>query len=421
MIRAHLRYRLWLGSLVFVTILLGEGGVEGGSKRMCVWDPNPRLTVDLRSVGYTPRSEGSPLSNQETFRRLNPIVNPSMFENYYPTPVFVDEKTVAVYFVRGEYDDPRDEQNRRIVPKGVRFHVFLLDAATGAVIAKREFPTVFRRWFNRYWDTQSMLLPVGGGRFLIHANNRLMLFTGAFQLLAERDLPEDAQVGNSGGFIVVPGTPRMGWKEMWAIFVAPAGRAMVLQHDLDNRYFLEWLNPDDLTTASSREAPAALVAASDNCVTYRWHRSVAVLPKEGAPITVCSAGKLCEGGIPWEFLDAEQLLVARQRSFLVFSLAGDILWSREGKIKGNAIWSARSSLEGNRFVIDIEAEGESLFGEAQIKRGEDFLVYAADRRKLLFEARLTEGNGADALSPSGRSLAILDKTELAVYDIPAID
>jgi hypothetical protein len=382
------------------------------------WDPKPRLELDLKTVGYLPRVLKNTLPNREFFKRFSPSVDPSIFERYNPTPVFVDEKTVAICWVRPEYADSKDEQDARAVPNGVRFHVALIDVAAGGLIAKREFPTAFRRWFNRFYDSQSTLTPLGGGRFLIHADNRLMLFNREFQLLHERDLPAAPRMGESGGFIVIPGGSTKGYSEMWAVFVSSGGRTLVLQHKLEDRYFLEWLNAEDLTTARSGEAPTGLVAVSDKVVTYGWFGSIRALSEDGDPREVCSP--FCEVGL-WEFLDAEQLLVPRQRSFFVYSLNGDILWSRQGRFKGNGIPFGIPSYEGNRFVVPVSAAHHGVFGEAELKKGENFLVYDARHRKLIFQAHLAKGVAEAALSPHGNVLALLAEEKIAVYELLASD
>jgi len=381
------------------------------------WSPKPSLTLDLVTLGYTPRVVKNTLSNREFFSRFDPSVDPSILQDYYPTPVFVDDNVIAVHWVRPEYADPKDEQDARAIPKGVRLIVLLLDSTSGKLIARREFPTVFRKSFT--WDTQSRLASLGNGRFLIHAGNHLMLFSREFQLLRQRDLPTEAGTGNSGTFIVVPGGPRNGSPEAWAMFVAPRGKTLLLQHTLDGHYLLEWLNPDDLKTVATREAPTGLTAVSDNIVTYGWYRSIQALSREGSPNQVCSPGPPCEGGMPWAFLQGEQLLIPRQRSLSVLSLRGQVLWSKEGDIRGNGICYLQTSLEGNRFLISVQTERDGYMGEAKLQQGVNALLYDASTRTVVFQVHSGKDVGRPALSANGRRLAFLPDANLLLYDLSA--
>jgi hypothetical protein len=390
--------------------------VSGGSSP--AWDPKPSCTIDLRTLGYSPRVLKSTLSDREFFAKFDPSKDPSIFESYFPETAFIDDRTVVVSWVRPLYADSGDGQDPRVVPTGLQLHVSLVDVATSRTVASRDFSTVFRRWFNRYYDSQSTVTPLRDGKFLVHASNRLMMFNREFQPLCERELPVSDRMENSGGFAVFPGGATKGWAEMWALFVAPAGRTLLLQHQLGTQYILEWLNPEDLTTTNRQDSPNVLMAISDGLVTYRWFRSIKALRRGGSPYEVCSRGPACEGGVPWVFLDKAQLLVPRQRSFLIYSQAGEILWSRKGKVKGNGILYVASSPDGNRFVIPISAERGTTFGEGELKRGDNFLVYDAAQRSLVFQAHVA-GVGAPALSPNGSKLALLVGTEMAIYDLPA--
>jgi hypothetical protein len=385
------------------------------------WDPKPPLIVDLRAAGFVPWQQKTAMSDSQFFARFNPAVDPSIFENQYPHPVFLDEDTLAISFARKVYRDLKEEEDPRSIPVGVRLHVWLFDAHTRALITKREFLSVFRRWFNGGWDTQSMLIPLSDGKFLIHADARLMLFDREFRLLGERELPQNPEMSDSGGLIVFSGGPRKGYSEMWAVRVGTGGRTLLVQHFLDGRYTLEWLNRETLKTLWTQEAPTAVHGVSDSFATYGWFRSIRVLSAEGGSREVCSRGKTCEGGVGWALLEGDQVIVPRQWSFSVMSLTGEILWSREGHIRGNGVWSALPSLEGNRFVLSYEAWRAGSFGEAELKPGDNDLVYDAIQRKLVFQARLEKGIASPALSPTGSRLALLGGTEIAIYDLPTED
>jgi hypothetical protein len=406
--------------VVLLLVPFGEHHGASAQAKTPRWDPPPRLILDLQRLGYKPQTYTTKTSNAAALRRLDPGVNPAAFETYLPHLGFVDNNTLALSWVIPEYAHPGEEHDWLAVPKGVRLHVALVDTATGALVREREFPSVFRKWFNDFVDTQSTLLPFGGGRFLIHADNRLTLFDNQFLEICHRDLPVEDTTEGSAGFIVAPGGYKKAGSDIWAARVAVGGRTLILQHMVGRRYFLEWLNPMDLTTTRTREMPTFVREASDRFITYGWFRSVLVVSEEGVTHQICSADTPCERGERWGILENDQLLIPRQWSFLVYSSDGEMLWSRKGRGRGNGLGDATCmhSLSGNRFVLHIESQGRGSFGEASLKSGNNFLVYDAGTRTLVFQANFPE-IAEPKLSPDGTKVALLAGKVIAFYDLPA--
>jgi len=390
------------------------------------WDQRPRLLVDLRDLGYRPWVVKKWPSDAEAFRRLDPAVDPSTHENYHPRAVFADAKTIALYFTRGVYREA-DGEAHFAIPSSVRFHLYLIDSTSGALLAAKEWPTVFRRGLNAYYDTQSTAVPVANGRFLVHANDRLELLDTSLHLLSERNLEVTEGLTDAGGVVVVPGGRTRGWSEMWAAFSSPGGRTVAMQHLKQGAYKLEWLDAADLAPIRRMELPVVgITAASDRAVLYQWHdgripsHTVNILLPGEAPRVVCE-GDFCASSHNNLFLEKDQVLVCGRSGFDVRSAVGEVLWSPNTGKDGSGPMAFGRSLEGNRFFVVISSKRRKSLGDVKLSRGENIVVYDVPTHRAVFTLGAKNPDlsfiGSPALSPDGSMLAIVFEPYVALYDL----
>jgi hypothetical protein len=309
-------------------------------------------------------------------------------DDYKKRLTFIDQNTLVIYQSHYQTQNQKDG-----LPESRYMEAFFVNPQTGALIVRKTWPTIKRRFMNERWDTQARILAVSGG-FLVHARNALTLYSAG--------LEQKAQLTLENG-------PR------WAVTVAPLGRTVHLQRIYeDNQADGEWFASDTFTKLRSQHEMAGITSASDYAVVDKLAHCLQLQAVgEAARNLYCDNPSRL--GLP-VFLNDSEVLAVRYKGFAVWSTNGEMLWSREAPV----MIVSRRSLNGNRFALWMTGNNDAFDG-VKLPKGEVvIIVYDRDTRSRVFQmtsGRSTEPGSLD-LSPDGSLLAVLFGDNVRLYKIP---
>lgn len=343
------------------------------------------LEIHLSDLGYQPAPE-TRYPGTGIPRDLS-ILN----DDYKKRLTFTDDKMLVVY--QSHYPSPTGKAGS---PESRSMEAFFVSTQTGALISRKSWPTIQRRWLNERWDSQARIMAVRGG-FLVHAGDSLTFYSSG--------LEPKGKLGLENG-------PR------WAVTVAPLGHTIHLQRiQDDNRAEGEWFDSDTLAKVRSQHEIAGITSASDHAVVDNLAHCVQLQTVGEIPRNLYCADP-SHLGLPLFLSDSEVLSVCG-KGFAVFSTSGEKLWGREVP-DARPVGNHKRSLNGNRFGILIR--GRVMFDRVDLAEEQSaILVYDLSSRTQVFHLTLEHVAGPIDfdLSPDGSELAVLVGETVRLYKIPS--
>jgi hypothetical protein len=317
-------------------------------------------------------------------------------DDYKKRLAFIDEKTLVVY----QSHCPRQDQKESSAETR-SMEAFFVNPQTGALISRRTWPTIKRRWLNERWDTQARIMAVSGG-FLVHAADSLVLYSAGLE---------------QKGKLTLEDGPR------WAVTVAPLGRTIHRQRiQDDNQAEGEWFDSDTLAKIRSQHEMAGVTSSSDRAVVDMLAHCVQLQVVGETPHNLYCA-EASHLGLPLFLSDSEVLYVYRN-GFSVLSTAGEKLWGRDAlDDKNSLIAEHKRSLGGNRFAFSVTGGHHTDFDQVKVPQGGlAIFVYDSSARVQIFHLTLGHGTGhVDFdLSPQGNMLAVMAGDTVRVYRIRSL-
>jgi len=394
---------------VLISLVLLMGSVLGSNASDSSQSPPVRLRIDLPQMLYRPAD--SYHSNKDVFRDLTLL----MQEGHIRLS-FVSENVLAVYFNR-----PPD-QNSDGTGAAYPMEVFFVSTDSGKLIEHRTWSTLKRQWFNDSYDTEGRILEVRNG-FLVDANAKLELYSPDLRLAKTYDLRGNASASTG----------------MWSVAVAPGGDMIHIQPSEQTTqirrgsvsYFTgagemesTWLRSDSfVNTGTLRYFGCIHSASHDSIVTKRAH--CLDVEQAGKPTRHLTCSPPANTGVP-TFLNDEEVLSVYYTGFSVVSTNGEEIWSAGGSDPGIRrtlmIEKQRRSMSGSRFAISLTGyTRKAVFDKVPVAHSPLHTVIAYDERcrQPIFNMALTIPRLADfALSPGGRTLAVLSGNTISVYTLP---
>jgi hypothetical protein len=398
-------------TLAIVLLLALEEGATSTEK---VPQPAPTSTVDLAILGYSKANPVYP-SNKESFRDLTLLM-----QDEDSRLSFVSGNVLAVYFNR---PSDKTEAGASATPT-YRMEVFFLNLDSGKLIEHRTWTTLKRQWFNDSYDTEGRIMEVHAG-FLVHASGKLELYSPDLRLVRSHDLRGDSS-GPTG---------------MWSVAVAPGGDTIHIQPSAQQAsqvrhgsvsYFTgegeaegSWLRSDSFEKIGSQlyfGGPDSI--SNDALVTKRAH--CLDLQRIGERSRHLSCSKPAADGIPM-FLNDREILSVHYAGFSLLSTQGTEAWTVGGPDPGIRrtllVGSHQRSMDGSRFAISLTAYKKKVeFDGIPVARSplETMAVYDETCRRSIFSVSTPEGRADSvfALSPDGRTLAVLAGATVSIYRLP---
>lgn len=369
------------------------------------------MRIDLPQITSRPAhciSHG----NEDVFRDLTLLM-----QDGHSRLSFVSENVLAVYFNRPP------EQNDKGANTTYPMEVFFINTDSGELIEHRSWATLKRQWFNDSYDTEGRILEVHNG-FLVHASAKLELYSPDLKLVKTYDLRGNASTSTG----------------MWSVAVATGGDVIHIQPSEQTTQVRRgsvsiftgagetestWLRPDSFEhTGTLRYFGGIHSASHDSIVTKSAH--CLDLEQAGRPTRHLTCSRPAATGVP-TFLNDAEVLSVYYTGFSVLSTNGTELWSAGTSDPGihRALMSGndRRSMSGSRFAISLTGhKRRAVFDSVPVAHSPLYTIIAYDERcrQRVFSMTPTMSALEDfALSPEGRTLAVLTGTTISLYTLPA--
>ena len=378
--RRESAWLLFSGLLMLAVVAAGQSSTKKADT-----SSQPFVEIHLRNLGYVPATDsrikdnGIPrdlsLLNDDANLRLN----------------FVGAETLVVYVSRFQ-SQPQQDVSR----ESRSMEAFFVDTASGALVAHKTWPTRKRRWLNDRWDTEARIIALGEG-FLVHAGNKLTLYSADFKEKASLPLDEGS---------------------IWAVTVTPTGRVFHLQRSSSDPAEGEWLSSDKLVRLGSQHEEPGITSASESAVVTALSHCAQLQAIGEPPRDLCCA-EACRGRGP-EFISEKEILLVCRNGFRLLSINGEELWKVEAakNIGNGAIADRAVSLNGNRFAIALDGHRGATFDGVKVSNGQSVVVYDVPKRAPVFRAAIGQDAFPFVLSPDGGMLAVLIGETVRLYKIP---
>jgi len=374
--------------------LLSHTGFPAHPKKT---DPLPVYSLDIRSLGFKPASE-------KDFKRLDRELFRSgdiarlESDDFHVKLAFTSKETVAAYWTRGPGGELRSDEP-------LIMEAIFLDTSGGALKHRERWPVRKRQSSSEYADTEGRILPVNGGRFVVHAGRKLMLYSPDFTLLSDTKLESDSK-----------------GKDRWSIHVPPGGSRLFLRHEFKGGVRYSWLYVDTLAPIQPEVAPPPRQGLASETIVHptatgyflqRGSTLEPYPPTDGAKI-FCDPTECRYMGFNALMLTGGQVLLASEHSIIVYARDGSPIWSRETSAKQP--WSeVARSLDGRTYVVLMSAKRGEFDG---IRLSEDptLFIYdlASQQRKLEIQTPFDWDLTFD-IAPDGSKLAVLQGTTVQVF------
>jgi hypothetical protein len=355
-------------------------------------NPTASARIDLQRLGFRPYIQKYK-SDAEFFK------HPSFFDDYNARMAFLDDDTLLVYYVRK--DEATSPDKGKANRGALVLEALIIDWPSQSLGKHEEWTTVSRRAISTTFDSQSMIFPLAGRRFLVHANDQLLLYSKEGQILQKRPLPVASTKG-----------------ETWNVRVAPGGRTFVLRHMYLGQAENEWIDAESFGVRAKSSDNFGLASASEVSLAA-WQLGKVVLHKIGAQPEVICATAFCVRSSQTFFLEGNEILLQTQNGFHVLTSAGQVLWSKEDPtITINGVLGAEVSLTGNLFALSVSSRRKLSFDGFELLPEANLIVYDRETRRSVLAVHLKGGSCcANALSPEGRYLAVLEPKSVLIYDL----
>jgi hypothetical protein len=212
--------RIIAGSLTLVLL----GSCHGSSSSTERANPTgsslvdaPALVVDLRKIGWEPPQFES---NRQFFKDVGIAKLES--QDKKTRIFFLGEDVIVAYHTKQEGKD------WRTAPR--LLEAFFIRATDGSLLSTKTWPASIRKSGNDLRDSESRLLPVYDGNFLVFANGAMSLYAVDLELRKQRKLEPDTQTA------------------LWGSQSITDGREVFLRHESTSErgvtYY--WLSANDL-------------------------------------------------------------------------------------------------------------------------------------------------------------------------------
>jgi hypothetical protein len=363
--------------------------------------PVPSLTLDIRTLGFIPITQRDWEKLDKGILKTNDVRSLESDDPHVQVS-FISNDTAVVSWTRGPNSEPRWEDPLFLT--GV-----FVDTKTGVIKYRQEWPTHKRRRNSNLADTEGRILPVSNGRFIVHANGGLQLYSSDFRPSQSHELPTD------GGYSSVK--------------VLTGGERLFLRHESPMGIYYSWLNVDDFQSLRSEPAPQrsldfdprnGVLPFDDGFYTVVG-KSLQAIPAITGPTIVCEPS-LCRNNaftLRASILDQQRVALLGSEGVAVYTHEAHPIWSKIGTGVRNG-FDVTESLNGHRVAVRTFGEEKNgTFEGHPLAEGPNYFIYESDRPDLLFFVRPPrEWEAGDALSPDGTKFAVLSGTQLQIYEVP---
>jgi hypothetical protein len=362
--------------------------------------PQPRWTVSLAKHGWTPQESES---NRVFFRDMS--IGKLMALDLGIKLVFVSSDVLVAY------STVKTGQNWRTASR--RLQAYFIRVSDGSLIKVQQWTSTIRK-DPSIADTESRIIPLTDGRFLVQANGTVMLYGSGLSLIRELKLNP------------------FGPTEMWGIQRIADGSEIFLRHETSicpgRDYCIpeyEWRDAEAfqlLGKAVGNDSDGRDVRGAEDGAFIKWTSpGYSIFRPNQPPRKICS-DPLCnrigidDGGSSKYFLVSSEWdgigVVDRQRGLLWFAPP-----SPTNDPHNLSFGFIDTALSGRRFAFWVNAFKKGLFDSVLVRHMALF-VFDIDNPKHVFAMAEPSRGAVYALSPDGKQIAAFDDKGLHLYDVP---
>jgi hypothetical protein len=382
--------------LLIIVSLLWFGSASQGRSSSSV--PPPQWTAALKNYGWAPpRSE----SNKAFFKDFAPAKLQALDDN--TRILFVSDDLLVVYHTKVQGQDWRTATRE--------LEAFFVKAKDGSLVHARTWPSALRKSNSDLVESESRIIVLHDGRFLVLANGTMMLYGSDLKLIKQKKLePFDST-------------------DLWAAQAVAAGREVFLRHESSPplRVTYQWLDSDTFRVLG--EMPGfqdrgfslkAAVVAGQDAIFACLSSGIRMVRMDQSTKVICD-DQVCRGSGTLYALATDLLGFSGRTGIAVMGEDSGVVWSKtiqpESNPNGWQFGSMRPANSRKRLAVWVTAYRRSLFDGVEVSSSPTVLVYdVTDQKRLLaVPVKRQSGDFDFALSPNGTELAIFDGARITLH------
>jgi len=362
--------------------------------------PQPRWTVSLAKHGWTPQESES---NRVFFRDMS--IGKLMALDLGIKLVFVSSDVLVAY------STVKTGKNWRTASR--KLQAYFIRVSDGSLLEFQEWTSTIRKDTSRA-DTESRVIPLTDGRFLVQASGTLLLYGSDLAPIRELKLEP------------------FGPTEMWGVQRIADGREIFLRHESSicpgRNHCLpeyEWRDAETfqlLSKSVGDDSDGRDVRGAEDGAFIAWTSPGYSIFRPNQPLRKICSDPLCnrigidDAGSSKYFLVSSEWdgigVVDRQRGLLWFDSPAPT-----NDPHNLSFGFVGTSLSGSRFAFWVSAFKKGVFDSVLVRRMVLF-VFDIDNPKHVFAMAEPSGGAVYALSPDGKQIAAFDDKGLHLYDVP---
>jgi hypothetical protein len=386
--------------VLFITICICCRIVSLSAQAVLPTLQRPRLTVSLKKYGYVPQKSAS---NRIFFRDIS--VGKLMALDPGLKLLFISEDVLVAYSTIEIGSDWRTASRQ--------LEAYFIRTSDGTLLAKKTWRSTIRKDESDA-DTESRIIALRDGRFLIDANGTLMLYGIDLSLIREK--------------ILEP----FGSREMWGVQSVSDGREIFLRRetaDCPDRdrcpVQYEWRDAESfllLDSAVGDVFQGRGVRGAGDGIYIGWSSNTnSIFEPNKTPHKLCDDWR-CSQAFVDAFLPRNLAVISSYFDGVgVVDLQRGLLWFDAptiDKAHSLSFGEIETTATGNRFGVWVSAIKNSVFDSVMV-RSSVLFVFDTNNPKHVFAIPEPTGGGLFSLSPSGSQLATGEaESQLHLYNVP---
>ena len=383
--------------VVSMTALTLVGSATGSDVPAVPSLTKPRIVIDLAKFGWAPPPSES---NRSFFKDIS-IEKLEALDDHTKI-AFLSEDLLVAYHTKQEGKNWRTAKHE--------LEAFFIRTADGSLLATKLWPTSTRKDNFDFTDSESRLIPLSAGRFLVHASGILMLYASNLELLNEKKLEPSRAI------------------DLWAAQSIRGSSYIFLRHGFPSNLqaTYSWLNPESLEAVHQLAGSFAVPLATENSIIIGSPSGIQEVDLNGDAQTIWDEQQLRGRKIGVSSVLSSRLILLEGATAVgVIERGHGILWWDQVAPDCLAHFSVVSTAAAApRFAVDLSGPKKTSFHGVKIINGSPVMfIYDAHRGKSIAALRLKfldNGEYNFALSPNGTQVAVFDAHGLKIYSLDAL-
>lgn len=351
----------------------------------------PQVVIDLAKLGLI---DPPPESDKSFFRDFS--IEKLEARDDGVRVVYLNDEVLVAYHTAHESEERKDWRTVRR-----ELEAFFLRAGDGKLLFKKRWFTRWRKDTSDMRESEARLIRVSDGRFLVHADAVLMLFSSTdYTQLKEKRLEPS------------------GFGDLWGALSVPGGRYILLRHGHPSRMYAtyEWLDSETLETVYRTESyDLAGIVAMQNSIVGNTNSGIQRLGWDGQSTPVCPILNCPKGG-ELAVLSPHSIAFLNRTAVGVVDTNRGLSWLTDiDPCAIPQVGDLRSASEGTRFAFSVSGWKGARFHGQTLGKSPVLFVYNIDRSQPLYLLELATTWYPYALSPSANQIAISNGSKLKIY------